>query len=323
MRVYDATSVCTYVQISEDDEINTGSNFYIGPVIMIYIMVSSPNANVETGAMGGEIESRLGPMLWYFKYFRRKIRRKNWRFLHKTKRHFFAENWQKSQKIVIITSTPGHKCVALRETYFFHLESYLYKPSLPLDNFPICEKWFRYIIWMIRTKKRRKLDFVSQLFERHNEWIWEQGFWKEILIGKSCFPLHKCHIETFNQNEKWSNGLLTFKVLTSQSPTRNANKYVNMINRSHFGPEADHKWLHLQNWVIKRAKTLSVRQSFIFGNTHMCLNPHQNVVCIAFFFLILHIIINEAKQKTNFLIWKWFDNTCFITLGVHSIFFVR
>jgi hypothetical protein len=64
----------------------------------------------------------LGPMLWFFKYFRRKFRQKNWRFWLKTKlnypifyhnigfwekRHFFAENCQKSQKIVIITSTPG------------------------------------------------------------------------------------------------------------------------------------------------------------------------------------------------------------------------
>jgi hypothetical protein len=48
----------------------------------------------------------------------------NWRFLTKTtvsfckklittlvfekKRHFFAENWQKSQKIVITTSIPGN-----------------------------------------------------------------------------------------------------------------------------------------------------------------------------------------------------------------------
>jgi hypothetical protein len=55
-------------------------------------------------------------------YFRRKIQIKNWRFLLKTKlnfeknmiitlvfkknANFFAENWEKSQKIVIITSTP-------------------------------------------------------------------------------------------------------------------------------------------------------------------------------------------------------------------------
>jgi hypothetical protein len=76
----------------------------------------------------------LGPMLRFFKYFRWKILlkigvfyykigvfAKKWPFLLKTKlnyakmdhniafwekRHFFAENWQKSQKIVIITSTP-------------------------------------------------------------------------------------------------------------------------------------------------------------------------------------------------------------------------
>jgi hypothetical protein len=28
--------------------------------------------------------------------------------------NFFAENWEKSQKIVIITSTPGHVAVVLR-----------------------------------------------------------------------------------------------------------------------------------------------------------------------------------------------------------------
>jgi hypothetical protein len=30
----------------------------------------------------------------------------NWHF--EKNANFFAENWQKSQKIVIITSTPGH-----------------------------------------------------------------------------------------------------------------------------------------------------------------------------------------------------------------------
>jgi hypothetical protein len=30
----------------------------------------------------------LGPMLWFFKYFRRKIRRKNWRFWLKTKQNY-------------------------------------------------------------------------------------------------------------------------------------------------------------------------------------------------------------------------------------------
>jgi hypothetical protein len=61
-------------------------------------------------------------MLWFLKYFRRKIQRKNWHFWLETKlnyakfwsRHWFsrknanfvAENWQKSQKIGIITSTP-------------------------------------------------------------------------------------------------------------------------------------------------------------------------------------------------------------------------
>jgi hypothetical protein len=61
-------------------------------------------------------------MLWFFKYFRWKILRKNLRFWLKTKliflkkliitlvfkknANFLAENWEKSQKIVIITSSP-------------------------------------------------------------------------------------------------------------------------------------------------------------------------------------------------------------------------
>jgi hypothetical protein len=60
-------------------------------------------------------------MLRFLKYFRQKIRLKNWRFLTQNKAklckiliitlvfeknaNFFAENCQKSQKIVIITST--------------------------------------------------------------------------------------------------------------------------------------------------------------------------------------------------------------------------
>jgi hypothetical protein len=67
------------------------------------------------------LNSDQGPMLCFFKYFRRKILRTNWRFWFKTKpnfekndhcigfwknANFFAENWGKSQKIVIITSTP-------------------------------------------------------------------------------------------------------------------------------------------------------------------------------------------------------------------------
>jgi hypothetical protein len=64
----------------------------------------------------------LGPMLWFLKYFRRKIKQKYQRFWRKTKlvlaksviitlvfekkANFFAENGLKSQKIVIITSTP-------------------------------------------------------------------------------------------------------------------------------------------------------------------------------------------------------------------------
>jgi hypothetical protein len=72
----------------------------------------------------GENSPNLGPMLCSFKYFRRKFQRKNWRFLTQNKAKsmqnfdhtlvfeknaiFFAENCRKSQKIVIVTSTPGH-----------------------------------------------------------------------------------------------------------------------------------------------------------------------------------------------------------------------
>jgi hypothetical protein len=65
-----------------------------------------------------------GRKLWFFKYFCQKIRRKNWRiwlqtklnyakFVHNIgfweKRQFFAENCRKSQKILIITSTPDRR----------------------------------------------------------------------------------------------------------------------------------------------------------------------------------------------------------------------
>jgi hypothetical protein len=66
----------------------------------------------------------LGPMLWFFKIFSPKISAKKLAFLTKSKaklckiliitlvfekkKIFFAENCHKSQKIVIITSTPTH-----------------------------------------------------------------------------------------------------------------------------------------------------------------------------------------------------------------------
>jgi uncharacterized Zn-finger protein len=59
-------------------------------------------------------------MLWFLKYFCRKIQQTNWRFwlkkaklciiitlVFKKNANFFAENCRKSQKIVIITLTPG------------------------------------------------------------------------------------------------------------------------------------------------------------------------------------------------------------------------
>jgi hypothetical protein len=72
-----------------------------------------------------------GPMLWFLKYFRRKKLRKNGvltrnkaklcKFLiitlvFETNANFFAENWQKSQKNVIITSTPGHPALSMNHS---------------------------------------------------------------------------------------------------------------------------------------------------------------------------------------------------------------
>jgi hypothetical protein len=79
-----------------------------------------------SGTEDHRFKSHQGPMLWFFKYFRQKNRRKNYserssimqNFDHNIgfweKRQFFAENWQKSQKIVIITSTPRRKVFGTR-----------------------------------------------------------------------------------------------------------------------------------------------------------------------------------------------------------------
>jgi hypothetical protein len=86
-----------------------------------------------------QLQCDQGPMLWFFKYFRQKIQRKNGRFWLKTKlnyickilimtlvfeknANFFAENCKKSQKIVIITSTPGvQDCQTI---FYFPLKIY-------------------------------------------------------------------------------------------------------------------------------------------------------------------------------------------------------
>jgi hypothetical protein len=75
-----------------------------------------------------------GPILWFLKYFRRKIWRKYWRFLLKNtasfwktmiitlvfekKAIFLADNGQKSQKIVSITSTPRFVATFERQHQF-------------------------------------------------------------------------------------------------------------------------------------------------------------------------------------------------------------
>jgi hypothetical protein len=41
------------------------------------------------------------------------------------KRQFFAKNWQKSQKIVIITSTPGHTIVPFHRLSIKYVHTYV------------------------------------------------------------------------------------------------------------------------------------------------------------------------------------------------------
>jgi hypothetical protein len=69
-------------------------------------------------------------LLWFWKYFRSFFRWKNWRFWLKTKVNYakfdhnigfwenanvFAENFRKSQKIVIITTTPVRQSLGLNQ----------------------------------------------------------------------------------------------------------------------------------------------------------------------------------------------------------------
>jgi hypothetical protein len=70
--------------------------------------------------LGDFSQTHLGPMLWFLKYFRQNFLQKNKAKLCKNwiitlvfekNGNFFAKNWQKSQKIVIITSVPGHPSV--------------------------------------------------------------------------------------------------------------------------------------------------------------------------------------------------------------------
>jgi hypothetical protein len=70
----------------------------------------------------GENSTNLGPMLWFLNIFAEKIAKKLAVLTHNKAElckifdhnigfwenaNFFSENWQKSQKFVIITSTPG------------------------------------------------------------------------------------------------------------------------------------------------------------------------------------------------------------------------
>jgi hypothetical protein len=101
------------------------------------------NYHTEISWQRGNQKSKgLGSMLWFFQYFRRKIQQKHLAFLTQNKAklcksfsitlvfvenaNFVAENGQKSQKIVIITSTPGLWGRFLKENSFPELA----KPGL-------------------------------------------------------------------------------------------------------------------------------------------------------------------------------------------------
>jgi hypothetical protein len=92
--------------------------FFGSKFIHVSCVMRSPKF-FQNFSKGKENYPYQGPILWFFKYFRRKLA---FLTLNKAKlckiliitsvfekyAKFFAENWQKSRKIVIITSTPGH-----------------------------------------------------------------------------------------------------------------------------------------------------------------------------------------------------------------------
>jgi hypothetical protein len=96
-----------------------------------------------------------GPMLSFLKYFCRKFQRKNWRFWLKTKlnyakfdhnigfwenANFFDENCRKSQKIVIITSTPDW--ANLRPMGNFQLRVFFWKLQYIHSSPKFCAVFF-------------------------------------------------------------------------------------------------------------------------------------------------------------------------------------
>jgi hypothetical protein len=118
-----------------------------------------------------------GPMLWFFKYFRRIFRRKKLAFLTQNKAslckmliitlvfeknaNFFAENCQKSQKIVIITLVPGWPGGQI--IYFWELlgnyRSSLYFGATYIVHswgyaLNLTKKWVWATFWVNRTEDR-------------------------------------------------------------------------------------------------------------------------------------------------------------------------
>jgi hypothetical protein len=95
----------------------------------------------------GRLTSGQGPMLWFLKTFAKKIGGKNVVFVSKhcwiqekkwiiKKNAIFAENWWKSQKIVIITSTPGPGTFLLSEPVSLSIS----------DPVLVWEKWSKLLI---------------------------------------------------------------------------------------------------------------------------------------------------------------------------------
>jgi hypothetical protein len=112
----------------------------------------------------------LEPMLWFLKYFRRNIQRKKWRPWLETKANFenviitlvfeknaifFAENSQKSPKIVIITSTPG-----VNFTNHF-------RPKFWVQHFHKIKKWGRKKLCFIKVKTPG-VNVMITIFGRKN-----------------------------------------------------------------------------------------------------------------------------------------------------------
>jgi hypothetical protein len=107
-----------------------------------------------------------GPMLWFFKYFRRKFQRKNWRFWRKTKLVF--------AKIAIITLVFEKKRQFFRRKWVKIAEN--------------CDPPWSYFLAFFRGKVRgnflapkmwRKLEFSG-------EEIIPEHFYRIFFSGKSC-----------------------------------------------------------------------------------------------------------------------------------------